>query len=125
MSSAPACAVGWRLPAACSCGRSSLWGGSGAGAGAARPTTSTSRSTDGERPARTLERQAELLPLVLAARVVADVRIAELAQAPRRLDRVVAVGVRAVDDDLRVECRHALRAADRLDRTRRHVDRSG
>src|SRR5512133_1363749 len=115
ISTVPALAPAWRSPAACSCARSNRSGGSGVGAGAARPTTSTSLSTVDERLAGALEREPELAPLLLAAGVVADVRVAERAQALGCRDGVMALGVGAVDDDLGVEVGNALAAAQRVD----------
>src|SRR5437773_8970532 len=115
----------WPSAAACWSGRSPRSGGSGAAAGRVRPTTSTSPSAVAERLAGPLERQAELLPLLFPARVVADARVAELEQPLAGDDRVVAARVGAVHDDLGREVGHPLRAAQRLDARGRHVDRPG
>src|SRR3954466_1406063 len=106
ISTAARCVPAWRFAAAPPCACSRRPAGSGAAAGRRRPTTSTSRSAAAEGLAGALERQAEAAPLVLAARVMANVRVAERAQALAGGDRVVAVLVRAVDDDLRRQVGH-------------------
>src|SRR6266511_2082070 len=119
-----ACGAAWRSPAACSSRRSSQSAGNGAGAGPVRRTTSISPSAVAEGFAGALERPAALAPLVLAARVVADVPVPLCLQSLAGHDRVVAVRVRAVDDDLRVQVWDALRQSARVEGGGRNVDRA-
>src|SRR5437773_1522364 len=71
-----------------------------------------------------LEWKAGGAPLVLAAGVVADLRVAQRFQPLCGDDGVVAVRVRAVDDDLRLEVGDAFGETGRIDCGRRHVDRA-
>ena len=71
-----------------------------------------------------LEREPALPPLVLAAGVVADVRVPERDEPRGRLDRALAPGIRAVDDDLGLRVGQAS-GGRRLDVVRREVDRAG
>ena len=62
--------------------------------------------------------------IVIAARVVADVRVTERLKLHTGRDRVLAVRTRAVDDDLRAAIRDTPRDHVGIEARRRHVDRS-